>query len=366
MKGHTTLELFFEECLNRSLPIAIYRLPNTRNTYVVAQRTSSTRTFRNQKITTKGFLFAPFVSNKKAKPILISPDIFCEEKKLSSEILTKITGNRENPSLKFSESRTIQSTRKEFEDLISDIKTEIAQKRYSKIVAARVTLKNRSRRFSAVKFYRALCREYPSAFISVVFSPLHGLWIGATPEVLLNESNTSLQTFSLAGTKTNARVKWSNKEYKEQEFVTAYLEKALKKVTNKKISIRGPKTVKAGNLYHLLTTFVVDNFSKADWKKVAESLHPTPAVAGIPKTKAVKFISKKEKSSREFYSGYLGPINIHNQVNLFVNIRCMRVYDSKLALFTGCGITLDSDAAKEWRETEAKTQTLTRVLDKLH
>lgn len=94
-----------------------------------------------------------------------------------------------------------------------------------------------------------------------------------------------------------------------------------------------------------------------------ELLHPTSAVCGMPKNKTKEFIVAKEQYDRELYSGYLGPVNMNNRTNIFVNLRCMQVQENFAILYAGAGITGDSDPEKEWRETEIKMDTLLQFLD---
>ena len=165
--------------------------------------------------------------------------------------------------------------------------------------------------------------------------------------------------------KADLKKEWSAKEFEEQRIVTAYITNAFKNYSLGTAEAIGPVTIEAGNLFHLLTTFTLKNFDSSNWQRVVKLLHPTPAVAGLPKAQAIKFILENEKSPRDFYSGFLGPVNLQSAINLFVNIRCMKVLGKNLAIYTGCGVTADSNAANEWRETEAKAETLLRVIRQL-
>ena len=117
-------------------------------------------------------------------------------------------------------------------------------------------------------------------------------------------------------------------------------------------------------------SFVSDDFtpilSNASIKDFVSSLHPTPAVCGLPMKAAKDFIIKNEGYNREFYTGFLGALNFENEkTELFVNLRCMQyVENKKLALYVGGGITKDSNATLEWDETENKTKTMLDVLTK--
>ena len=127
------------------------------------------------------------------------------------------------------------------------------------------------------------------------------------------------------------------------------------------------KTVKAGNLMHLKTTFSVDmedvNFPQLG-NVMLDLLHPTSAVCGMPMIPAARFLMENEKYDRQYFSGYLGPVNVDKDINIFVNLRCARIYSDGGLIFAGAGVTEDSDAESEWNETNIKFQTLLNVIGK--
>jgi isochorismate synthase len=128
----------------------------------------------------------------------------------------------------------------------------------------------------------------------------------------------------------------------------------------------GPYVAKAGNLLHLRTdfTFSVDAIGTR-LPSLISSLHPTPAVCGMSTGKAMDFIKSGEKHDRGYYAGFLGPIGIRDMIRLYVNLRCMQVFDDRLVLYIGGGITSDSVPEEEWEETEMKAETLLSVLKKI-
>jgi isochorismate synthase len=120
-------------------------------------------------------------------------------------------------------------------------------------------------------------------------------------------------------------------------------------------------------------------------EKLISAIHPTPAVCGLPKGSAKKFILENENYNREFYTGFLGELNLKktlqrngnrkNRENqayasitktsaLFVNLRCMKLEAKQAVLFVGGGITKDSNPVAEWEETSNKAQTMKSVLFK--
>jgi isochorismate synthase len=91
-------------------------------------------------------------------------------------------------------------------------------------------------------------------------------------------------------------------------------------------------------------------------------LHPTSAVCGMPMEKSLAFLRAHEGYDREYYSGYLGPVRINNESQLFVNLRCMQVSSGRARLYAGGGVLGESDPEKEWQETELKMNTLLSVI----
>jgi isochorismate synthase len=91
-------------------------------------------------------------------------------------------------------------------------------------------------------------------------------------------------------------------------------------------------------------------------------LHPTSAVCGMPLDTSLEFLSRNEKYDRQFYAGYLGPVNFNNDTNIFVNLRCAQLLENKAVLYSGAGVTIDSTPEQEWAETEMKMNTLLNII----
>lgn len=160
-------------------------------------------------------------------------------------------------------------------------------------------------------------------------------------------------------------VAWTQKEIEEQALVERYIISCFKKIRLREYDEHGPKTVVAGNLLHLRSDFTVDmkatNFPQLG-SVMLQLLHPTSAVCGMPLEPALGFLKKNEDHDREFYAGFLGPVNFNNRVSLFVNLRCMQLRDDKALLYAGAGVTIDSVPEHEWEETEMKLNTLLNII----
>jgi len=232
--------------------------------------------------------------------------------------------------------------------------------------------KNGENNFDALEAYNKLEQTYKSAFVSLVSIPTVGTWMCATPELLVSQDKNGIfRTMALAGTQSGKEVKelknalWRQKEIEEQALVRRYIINCFKKIRLREYEEIGPKTVRAANLLHLRTEFLVDT-KQERFPQLAtvmlELLHPTSAVCGMPKEITTQFILDNEGYDREFYAGYLGGINFKNGSSLYVQLRCMQLLENQAILYAGGGITADSDTEKEWQETEMKCQTIESVV----
>lgn len=114
----------------------------------------------------------------------------------------------------------------------------------------------------------------------------------------------------------------------------------------------------AGALSHLKTDF---HFSLNDSQRLGDLLkllHPTPAVCGLPKEEAYRFILDNEGYDRSYYSGFIGWLRPEGRTDLYVNLRCMNVKEDSLTLYAGGGLLASSELDDEFQETEKKMQTM--------
>ncbi|MFN6947096.1 MAG: chorismate-binding protein, partial [Cytophagaceae bacterium] len=151
--------------------------------------------------------------------------------------------------------------------------------------------------------FKNLSNKYPNAFISLTSHPIAGTWIGASPEILVSvDKNKIFRTVALAGTQaassTPSEAVWTQKEIEEQALVSRYIINCFKHIRLREFEEDGPETIKAGNLFHLKTSFSVNTREVNNPQlggEMLQLLHPTSAVCGMPKEEASDFINKNEK-----------------------------------------------------------------------
>jgi len=236
-----------------------------------------------------------------------------------------------------------------------------------KIVFSRVISKDVPSNYDWTTHYARLCEKYPEAFVYFITLDTNHFWMGATPEVLVSYANGVGETMALAGTqakqnKTGESYEWKQKELDEQAYVSRNILEILQQFQVKWLHRSELKTKTAGQIVHLVNHFLFALPQKKSPLALARALHPTPAVCGSPTREALEIIFSTEKHDREYYGGFLGPVGMENPMMLFVNLRCMQITGPHLILYSGGGITIDSNPVDEWYETEIKTGTLLSVI----
>ena len=216
--------------------------------------------------------------------------------------------------------------------------------------------------------FQQLCHKYPGAFVYLLSTPETGIWAGASPELLLKKQQNTLTTVALAGTRQLHDfdpAQWNQKELEEQGFVSNFIDRLLDQFEIGNYQKNGPAITRAGSVTHLKTAYQFKYQPvKGQLGAFIKALHPTPALGGEPKQSAMELIKRVEQHSRQLYGGYLGMITEHD-LDLFVNIRCMKIEADHIKIFAGGGLTADSQLQQEWDEINLKSQTLLSVINNL-
>jgi isochorismate synthase len=389
------LEALFSASVSAGLPIALWQLPGARNIQTMIELSdtvSAARITLNRK--DRGFAVSPFSNPEGRETLFLRGDLYFEttadglvegselagnlekqeRKKALIQRMNRLeSSTREEAPLWHNRSiaPTTQSEKQGYCQLVANGIRAITDRDFSKLVLSRTKVVSLPDDFNIVRTFERICEEYPKVFTYLFSIPKVGTWMGATPEILASLTRDNMfHTVALGGTQVmtpenfNNPV-WGKKELDEQAFISRYIADCFTKIGLEKFNQEGPRTILAGNLLHLKTTFSVDLTelqSPHRASELLELLHPTPAVCGIPKKEAAAYIVENEGYDRRFYTGFLGPMGTKDESHLYVNLRCMQLHHNQAILYVGAGITNESDPDKEWLETEAKCQTLLKVI----
>lgn len=370
------------------LKLAVCKQASWKRFYIIIDFQPSNPYEKNFHKGRPGFVFVDF--NRTESSTFITADLLIKitEKKVSVSWATDVSKNLkhaftqlvvENKS--FHEKREVSplphhdntTEKKRFLDFVTKAQSEFKTGLLDKVIAARKNHKSISSNFSVAGFFSRLTQNCSDELCSIVHIPSEGLWIGATPELLLDADNKRIaRTVALAGTikkedrhEETGRHFWTDKEIREHALVSQYISTVLKKRGYEQVEESQVYSYFTAHLFHLKKDFrfKLNRPDFSEVKSLIHSLHPTPAICGLPQKEAHAFIQSNEHFHRSYYCGYLGPVNIEKRTSVYVNIRCMHISGSTAVLYAGAGITSESDPAMEWEETNQKLKVMAKILD---
>ena len=218
----------------------------------------------------------------------------------------------------------------------------------------------------------ALRDVFPACFCFCVGTP-ELAFVGASPELLVRREGQRAQTVALAGTERRSadpavddhlgeQLRQSPKNRNEHAIVARRIQGTLDPVSLWTAIADEPVLVKVQNVQHLATPIRAQLREPLSAVELAGLLHPTPAVGGEPRAVAEPLIPALEGMDRGWYAGAIGWMDLAEDGEFCVGLRCALLRDRVAHLYSGCGIVSDSVPAEELAESEVKLQALLPLL----
>jgi len=190
--------------------------------------------------------------------------------------------------------------------------------------------------------------------------------LGASPERLLTVRQGQLRSDALAGTApvgANAdQLLHSDKDRREHELVVEAITEVLQHSGLTPRRPRHPRLARHGQLVHLHTP-ITAALGEQQPLAVAAALHPTPAVAGLPRREAMAALRSLEPFERGYYAAPIGWIDSEGDTELRVAIRSGSLQGQRLELTAGAGLVRGSAVERELAEVALKLGVLQQQLD---
>ncbi|MGA1867341.1 MAG: isochorismate synthase [bacterium] len=233
-----------------------------------------------------------------------------------------------------------------------------------KIVLTRKTIFEFSQTLDPLLLLKRLKPAHPESFHFCFQIDNKTSFIGASPELLYRRTDKQIASDAIAGTcprgnsltedqELSLRLLRSKKDRQEHQFVIEWIKNAFDTLCRSTYVQGGTRILKLANVQHLHNHFqgiVADGVSDAE---ILTTLHPTPAVGGYPKERALAEIEKLESFDRGWYAAPVGWVGT-DEAEFAVAIRSGLILDHRLSLFSGAGIIPASTPEAEWREMENK------------
>jgi isochorismate synthase len=232
--------------------------------------------------------------------------------------------------------------------------------------------------FCATQVLHNLRRNYPSCFVFA--ASMSGVsFLGATPERLLALRGKELLSGPLAGSMRRGETSEedmelqkalldSEKEQREHGFVTRAIRRALEPYCSQLFVPPMPSILKLPGIQHLYSEIsgTVNRGKDISILEILGDLHPTPAVGGTPRKKALQWLFENEKSERGWYSGPVGWVNDRGEGDFAIALRAALLRGNSAHLHAGAGIVSGSVPEKELRETELKMKAAFSAILEVH
>ncbi len=246
--------------------------------------------------------------------------------------------------------------------------------RYEKIVLARKRALEFSDNLNHFTILQKL-RDKASNSYKFCFQPEDNLaFIGASPELLYYREGRKLQSEAIAGTRTRGQTSredqgfgeellGSEKDLREHRYVVDSVKDAFVSLTPPSLNCNNMSVslLKLARIQHLIARFDIKLKDSVSDAELIETLHPTAAVGGYPRDKAVEEISRLEGFNRGWYAAPVGWVK-QDAAKFVVAIRCGLVKDNCLSLYSGAGIVRGSVPDNEWDEMNNKIDMFLSVL----
>ena len=236
----------------------------------------------------------------------------------------------------------------------------IASGQVEKVVLARDLSASVSTDFNINPALRKLEKKFDSCYIYSVAG-----MFGASPELLVKVSHSEFSARVLAGTAgrgtdpgvdqaIGSALIESPKNRAEHKFAIDSLVASLSEFTKEITVDSEPFSIALPNLWHLASDVKAMLSSDSTSLQVVNALHPSAAVAGTPRDKALEVIEEIENVNRGRYAGPVGWLGADGDGVWAIALRGAQLSNGKLTAFAGCGIVSGSDAQAELDEAILK------------
>ncbi|MEM9089570.1 MAG: isochorismate synthase [Cyanobacteria bacterium P01_F01_bin.53] len=225
-----------------------------------------------------------------------------------------------------------------------------------------------------VRSLQTLRQNHPDCTVFSVGNGQGQSFIGASPERLLSINEGRLMTDALAGSASRGdspevdaaigqALLESEKERYEHRVVVEFITRQLRSLGLDPQYGDAPNLLQLLHIQHLHTPIRATlNPNTVSPLAILAKLHPTPAVAGVPRQVACQLIQQYETFDRGLYAAPVGWIDTEGNSEFIVGIRSALINGCQARLYAGAGIVAGSEPAKELAEIKLKLQTLLNAL----
>lgn len=245
--------------------------------------------------------------------------------------------------------------------MLGDALGRIRARELTKVVPAALCKVSASGALDPAAALASLGALYPEC-VRFGFQRGEAVFLGASPERLVDKRGAAVETEALAGTaprrdddaRAAAALLESDKDRREHHAVVEAIEGALSPLC-RDLRVPGAPVVRTlRNVHHLATPIRGTLARPAHVLELVRLLHPTPAVCGTPREAAMRWIAAHEPAPRGWYTGAVGWFDAAGDGAFSVAIRSGVLSQREAWLYAGAGVVEGSDPGLEYAETRTK------------
>ncbi|WP_338151915.1 isochorismate synthase [Mesobacillus campisalis] len=260
----------------------------------------------------------------------------------------------------------------EWKQSVKDLVESLENSGLKKVVLARELRLQFDQDVAVEGVLQRLTEQQRESFI-FAFEANGDCFIGASPERLVKKEGEKVFSACVAGSIPRGKTPEEDRQLGkvlledqknliEHQYVVEMIKEAMQETCDRVVLPDGPKLMKMKYIQHLYTPVTGENRAGTSILDLVDRLHPTPALGGLPKEKAVEKIREIEILDRGLYASPIGWLDHLGNGEFAVAIRSALIQASEASLFAGCGIVADSDAESEYTETSIKFRPMLAAL----
>lgn len=231
-----------------------------------------------------------------------------------------------------------QFTYEHWENLLNEAIDAIREQALEKVVLARKTDVLFDHEIPLAEVIERMIDKQTNSYVFVIEQE-DDAFIGATPERLVQVKGNELLSACLAGTTARGKTEeddemlaWQllndEKNREEHDYVVQMIKQSVAPYVESFDIPDAPVIYPLKSLQHLFTPVTATLKSDATILDLVKQLHPTPALGGEPRDKALQFIDEKEPFDRGWYAGPIGwlmQISTENSPSRFVRDSLLKI-----------------------------------------
>ncbi len=219
----------------------------------------------------------------------------------------------------------------EWKQSVQNVVNQLKQGKMDKVVLARKSQVTFEDTVSSDFVLDNLWKQQPDSFI-FSFERENSCFIGATPERLVKKQGDEILSTCLAGSiargknveedeKLGEELLHDEKNRYEHQLVVDSIKRALAPYCDQLSIPAYPHLMKMKDIQHLYTPVIGEASDQTSLLNLVEKLHPTPALGGVPREKALAVIRQEEEMDRGLYAGPVGWLDAYGNGEFAVAIR---------------------------------------------